>query len=76
MLNKLIIFIMLHFVVVLNNCNVVTDIHQKSDGRSDDYKNRKCFVECVERRMAVNPLPKGTDYYDACWPVYVYGCSN
>lgn len=55
----------LHLIYVLLSCNVVTDIHQKSDGRSDDYKNRKCFVECLERRMAVNPLPKGTDYY-AC----------
>lgn len=57
-------------------CSIVNEIHEKSDGRGDDYAKRKCFVECVERRAAVSPLPKPLDYYDACWPVYVLGCSN
>lgn len=63
-------------LIFYTKCNVTNDIYEKSDGRGDDYAKRKCFIECVERRVAVNPLPKPTDYYDACWPVYVLGCSN
>lgn len=68
--------LLLLLVSLFVSCNVVNDTHERMDGRGDDYAKRKCFVECVERRIAINPLPKPFDYYDACWPVYVLGCSN
>ncbi len=61
--------------LVLTSCNVENDIHQKTNGRGDDYSQRKSFIECVERRMAVSPLPKLQDYDDVCWPVYALECS-
>ncbi len=69
-----IIIIFSNILLLLFSCNILYDIHHMSDGRSDNYKQRKCFVECLEKKALLAPESNQSKYIDICIQWYALGC--
>ncbi|MBM9577102.1 hypothetical protein JWG45_08035 [Leptospira sp. 201903070] len=71
---KTLLWLFLEFTFL--ECNLIVDAHKMSDGRADDYKQRKCFVECMEKKVLLYPDPDPNQYFKLCLLAYTFGCPN
>lgn len=73
------IFIKFPLIIIelsLISCNLIIDAHKMSDGRAENYKQRKCFIECIEKKALLYPAPDPNKYFEICLPAYALGCPN